>query len=193
MIPRLMIDQKPSIVLGVDRADDVLAGVIVDGAVRILAAELVVDRVSVGADQAHLLGDRLLHEIIDRRAVNAPHDARNNLAPALHCADDRLLAYHSRAPRTAALTPVSVLVLAPDVGLVHFNDSANLREVLDERDSDAVAHVPRGFVRAESHVADDLQGAHSFLGGQHQVSDLEPVPQRLVRVLEDRPNDVRDR
>ena len=113
MMPRLISDQKPSIVLGVDRADDVLTGLMVHGAVRVLAAKMVVDLVSVGAEQADFLGNGLLHEFIDRRAVNAQHDAGNNVALALHCADDgRLVLIIAAPPRTAALIPVSVLILA---------------------------------------------------------------------------------
>ena len=32
----------------------------------------------------------------------------------------------------------------------------------------------------------DLQCTDTLLAGQHHVNDAEPVPQRLIRVLEDR-------
>ena len=35
----------------------------------------------------------------------------------------------------------------------------------------------------------NLEGANALLAGEHQMNDPEPVPQRLVRVLEDRPGD----
>ena len=57
---------------------------------------------------------------------------------------------------------------------------------LDQRRADFVRHEPSCFDRTETHVAPDLARAHSLFAGQHQVSDLEPVAERLVRVLKDR-------
>src|SRR5262249_12762722 len=86
-----------------------------------------------------------------------------------------------------ALVPMLVAGLAADVGLVNLNDAAKpIGLVLRETGTDTIAHVERGFVRTEAHVAVDLQRTHSLLAGHHQVNDLEPVAQRLVRVLKDR-------
>ena len=56
--------------------------------------------------------------------------------------------------------------------------------------TDAVAHIPSGLVGAEARDVHDLKRAHPLHAGQHQVDDTEPVTERLVLVLEDRPGDV---
>lgn len=81
---------------------------------------------------------------------------------------------------------MAVFVFAANISFVHFNNAAELFDILDKSGSYFVAHEPRGFIGAEAHVAHDLQCAHALLGSQHEVRDLEPVPQRLVRVLKDR-------
>src|SRR5207248_2067192 len=102
------------------------------------------------------------------------------------CANDRCLA--ARAAMDASLAAVLVDALAADVGLVNFNNAAKLRLRLDKGDPDTVRHEPSGFERTEAHVAPQLPSADAFLAGHHQMRDFEPVPQRLVGVLEDRPD-----
>src|SRR5262245_60022069 len=90
------------------------------------------------------------------------------------------------------LIVVAVLALAADEGLIDFNNATELFDILNQRGSDLVAHEPRGFVRAEAHEAHDLQCAHAFLAGEHEMHDAIPVAKRLVRVLKDRPRNVRE-
>ena len=115
-----------------------------------------------------------------------PSTTRNNITLALHRTDDRRAVLIVAAPpRATALIPMAVLVFAADIGFVHFNDAAELLDILDKRRSYFVAHEPGSFVGTKAHIAHDLQGAHAFLGSQHEMSDLEPVAQGLVSVLED--------
>lgn len=58
--------------------------------------------------------------------------------------------------------------------------------------TDAIARGLRGFIGAEAHDALDLRCTDTFLAGQHHVNDPEPIPQRLIRVLEDRPDQNRE-
>src|SRR5207302_1104427 len=127
-------------------------------------------------------------------AADAGDDARDDLALALDRAGHRDLARAGApAPSAAALIPVPVLRLAADEGLVHLDDPHQLAEVLvSEAGADAVAHVPGGRVRPEPHVAVDLQRADPLLASQHKVDDAEPLTQRLIRILEDRPDDGRE-
>jgi hypothetical protein len=53
-----------------------------------------------------------------------------------------------------------------------------------------MAHEPRGFVRAETHEAINLKGAHSLLASQHEVDDFEPVTERLVGIFENGSRDM---
>jgi hypothetical protein len=50
----------------------------------------------------------------------------------------------------------------------------------------------RGAVASEAHDPLDLEGADTLLAGQHEVNDAKPFPERLVRVLKDRPGDMRE-
>jgi hypothetical protein len=86
-----------------------------------------------------------------------------------------------------------VAVLAADVGFVNLDNAAqSIGSMFTQARADAVAHIERGFVGTEAHVAHDLQGANSLLADQHQVNDLEPITERLVRVLEDCPYQHRE-
>src|ERR1019366_8796631 len=77
--------------------------------------------------------------------------------------------------------------------LIDFDDAAEFVHVFfNQGCPNTVAHIPSSFERSEAHVAPELAGAHSFFACQHQVSDLEPVPQGLVRVLENSASNVRE-
>ena len=98
----------------------------------------------------------------------------------------------ARAADSAALATMLVDGLAADVGFVNLDNAAEFRCGLREGSTDFVAHGPSGFVRAKTHHPLNLEGAHTFLAGEHVVNNAKPIPQRLVGVLEDRPGDVRE-
>jgi hypothetical protein len=85
---------------------------------------------------------------------------------------------------------VAVPGFAADESFIDLDNAAQLFGMFDQRNADAVAHVPGRFVRAEAHVAHDLQRAHAFLAGEHQVDDAKPLAERLIRVLENRADDM---
>ena len=58
---------------------------------------------------------------------------------------------------------------------------------LDHCGADFVAHAVRRAVGAEANLPLNLESGNSLLAGRHQVHDLEPVAERLVRVLKNRP------
>src|SRR5207253_2716830 len=91
----------------------------------------------------------------------------------------------------AALVLVPVLRLAADESLVELDDAHELPKlgVLQGR-PDAMAHIPSGLERAETHVAPDLPGTHALLRGQHEVDHAKPVPEVNLGVLEDGPGDI---
>ena len=89
----------------------------------------------------------------------------------------------------ASLAAVLVDALAADVGLVNLDNPTKLSLRLDKSSPDTVRHEPSGFERTEAHVAPQLPRADAFLAGQHQMRDFEPIAERLVRVLEDRPDE----
>ena len=74
---------------------------------------------------------------------------------------------------------------------VDFDDAHEFPEFfVGEPGPDAMAHIPSRPVGAEAEGALDLERADALLTGEHQVDDAEPIAERLIRVLEDRPGDV---
>jgi hypothetical protein len=188
------LNQRPEALnrVGVDRADNVLAKLVIDNAVTVsVAGEIAVAGIGVGAEQADFVGNGFSYEILDRCHVGAENHAGNDVTLASDRADNRRLKRIVTATaRAASLVQMTVFIFPADVGFVYFDDAAELLDVLDQRGADFVTHQPRGFVGTEAHVAHDLQCAHAFLAGQHQVNDFEPVAERLVGVLEDSPGDM---
>ena len=144
--------------------------------------------------QADLLGNRAAHERFEKIAGHAVDDAGNDLPVALDRANDRCLARsHAAAPRPAALVPMPVLRLAADEGFVNLDDAHELAEIFVRHPgAKAMRHVPSCFQRTEIHHPPKLARADPFLAGQHQMQDAEPVAERLIGVLENRPADMRE-
>lgn len=91
---------------------------------------------------------------------------------------------------STALVLVAIAHLPANESFIHLDNAAKLFDILDQCGSNLVAHEPSGFVGTETHVAHDLQRAHSFFADQHKVGDLEPIAEGLVRVLEYGPGDM---
>jgi len=175
--------------VGMDRADNVLVRFVVNHLVRVLAQIVAVSRPGVGRQQTDLIGNGFVHEGQHRVRCDALKNASNHVALTLHCANDWCLAF-----RRAELpfVPVTVFVLAADPSLVHFHDAAKLSLRRDQPSAYFVAHGMGRLVAAEAHHALDLEGAHSLLAGKHEMGDPEPVAERLLGVLKDRPGEARE-
>jgi hypothetical protein len=160
----------------------------------IVTIERVVARILIGAEQADLMRYRFADEGGERCGLDVRDHTRNHIAPAAGSADDRGFAGTDAASSAAAaaLIPMPVLGQAPDERFIDLDNAAELINVLHESGSDFVAHEPSGFIGTEAHITIELQSAHAFLAGQHEVRNLEPVPQRFVGVLENRSGDVRE-
>jgi hypothetical protein len=174
--------------LSMHRADDIFAGGMVNRLVWIFLAEMFVANPFVGAKQTDLIGDGFTDKTFQGCGLDILNDARNDVTSALNgTSNNRLSAAASSAAAIAALALVSVLSESADESFVNLNDADELFEffILQSR-TDAMAHIPSGFVGAKPHVAVDLPGAHSFLACQHQVDDTEPLPQIDIRILKDR-------
>jgi hypothetical protein len=169
----------------VNRADDILPGGMVNGAVRISEhAEVVIDAAMIGREQANFVRDGFANESFGGLFGDVLQDASDDAALAADCTDDGRLT--ARAAMDASLAAVLVDALATDVGLVNLDNATKLSLGLNQSSPDAMGHVPAGFERTEAHVAIQLPRAHSLLAGQHQMRDFEPVAERLVGILEDR-------
>jgi hypothetical protein len=179
----------------VDCTDDVLALGMIDDAMRVFGVQAAISDTLIGAKQAHLFRNGAAHEALKGSGIDAANHAGDHVSLPANRADDGRFAGTNTASSAApaALIPMPVLRLAADEGFIDLDDAHELAEVLTgETGADAVTHVPSGLVRAETHVAVDLQCADPLLARQHKVDDAEPVAQRLIRVLEDRSDDRRE-
>jgi hypothetical protein len=178
--------------LSVDRADDVLTSRMVNSRVWIILIEGIVAWILIGAKQTDFMGDGFANERGERIGSDIRNHARNNIAFAADSADDWSFAGTDAAcsATAAAFIPMSVFGQAANESFIDFDNSAQLINVLHESSSDLVAHEPSGPIRSEAHISVDLQGAHAFLARKHKMDHAEPLPQGLVRVLENRSCDM---
>jgi hypothetical protein len=169
--------------VGVDCADNVLLGTVHDRFVRILAKALVGD-LFIRREQADFGGNRLADKFLQIDSGEAFQNAGDNVAAALHGADNNSLRRIGSALAALAFMPVALF--SADKRLVHFHDSAKLHFRRDQGRADFVAHQMGSVVAAEAHEALNLKGAHSLLARQHQMGDAIPISEGLLGVLKNR-------
>jgi hypothetical protein len=145
--------------IGVNRTNDVLANGMIDGLMREAAIKPLIAGIGVSAEKAYAVRYGLPHEAFQRESVSVFDNASNNVAFSANCADDWRLSGIAAPARSAFLVPMPVFVAPADIGLIDLNDPAEFLNVLDHGGSDLVAHKPSGFVRAEAHIPEDLEGA----------------------------------
>jgi hypothetical protein len=172
----------------VDRANNVLAAMVVNFLVRQVAKIVAVARPRIRRQEANLVGNRLVDEIEHGLRIDALQHADNHVALPLDGADQRRLAFGGAM---APLVPMAVLVLATNPGVVNLDNAAKLFLRGDQRGADFMAHGMGRLVATEAHHALNLEGAHSLLARQHQMGDAIPVSEGLFGVLEDRPGQRR--
>jgi hypothetical protein len=175
-----------------DRTNDVLPNGVIDGLMREAVLQPHVAWISIGAEKANAVRYCLAYESLKRLSVCVLDHASNDVAFALNCTNDSSLSGIPAPASAAFLVPMAVLITAANVGFVNLYDSAELLDVLNHGGSDFVTHEPSRLVRAEAHIAEDLEGAHALFADQHQVRDSVPVFQGLIRVLKDCAGQVRE-
>ena len=173
----------------VNGTDNVLPRFVVNHLVRVLAQIVAVSRPRVRSQQADFVGNGFAHEGQHRFRRDPLKNASDHIAVTLHRTDDRRFAL-CRAE--LLLVPMTVLVFAANPRFVHFHNAPKLRLWRDQRRADFVAHGMGRLVAAEAHHTLDLEGAHSLLAGKHQMGDPEPIAERLLGVLKDRPGKARE-
>jgi len=184
--------------IGVDRAHNILAhmatGTVIDGLMRetMLPMQPMIAGIIIGAEQTYVAGNCLLDEAFECTDANIVNDAGDDITLPLYCSNDRDLAASAASVNMGSLVPMTVGILAADIGFIDFYDAAQFGFGFDQSGADFMAHGMCGAVATETHDTLDLQGADSFLAGQHQMHDAKPVPEWLVCVLEDRPGNVRE-
>jgi hypothetical protein len=174
--------------LSMDCANDILAPRMVNDAMRIFTVKTLVANPLIGTEQANFMRDCFADEGGERSGIHVCDHTRDHIALAAYGADDRRFTGTNAAGSTAATAfiPMPVFGQATNESFIDFDNSAELINVFHESGSDFVAHEPSGFIRTEAHVAHDLQRAHAFLAGEHQVDDAIPVAKRFVGILKNR-------
>jgi hypothetical protein len=97
--------------LGVDRADHVLTGSVVNHGVRIFVAKVLIADPLVSAEQANAVRGGFVHELGEGRSTDVLNDAGHNVALAANSASNGRFAGADAAGPTATAAPVLVAVL----------------------------------------------------------------------------------
>jgi hypothetical protein len=112
-----------------------------------------------------------------------------------HCADHITLARDRTNDRSLTrrttprlfLVPVAISIQAADIGFVYFNNAHELLELIVLQSCpQPMAHKPRRPIGTGTDHAMDLQGAYPLLTGHHQIENLEPYEESVVRIFKDR-------
>jgi len=182
------LQQRPEAIdcLSVHHAIDVLLRRVPNEGVRIAAFQMPVTRMFVGGDQAHVIGNRVADETIQRVGIGIVDDASDDIAFALCGTDDNELA--SDASARLFLVPMPIAVGTADVSFIDFDNAAQFGFRFDQRSADFVAHGMSSSVGTEAHHPLDLQRAHALFAREHVMNDPEPVAERFIRVFEDSPS-----
>lgn len=177
--------------VGMDRAADIFSGSVMHQSMRTCVVEETIPPMIVRRNQADFVRDRFINKSVQGCGIRALNDASYHVPLALDGSDHDELSRSARAAEVSAsaLAFVFVFSFPADIGFIHFDITDQfLKFDVAKRHADFVTHEPCGFVGTESHVATDLKRADALLASQHQVNDAEPFTERLVGVLEDRPD-----
>ena len=171
----------------VDIATDVLASRVPDKLVlAIVDVDGVVCAELIRYNQRRMSLGYLPNEASQRVRVRALDYLADHVTLASDCTNDCDFAGRRTARPLDAILAMAILVQAADKGLVHFDDPHQLAKLrVFHSSAQTHAHIPRGLVRAGSEHAMDLECADSLLARDHQVQNLEPHDERLLRFLED--------
>ena len=163
----------------------VLHGVMLDAHT---VPEATVGRKLVGVDGEGFIGDGALDEVVQGGPFRVRDALQADAPVTLHGTHDDGLV--GRRVGSSALASLATT----DKRLVHFDDPEqrrSLEAVGSHGLTDAVTEVPSGLV-GDSEGALHLVRADPLLRLDHQVHGHEPLPQRKLGVVEDRPRGHRE-
>jgi hypothetical protein len=177
--------------LSMDCADDILPSGVIDDAMRIFTVKTLIARPLISAKQADFVGYGFADECGESVRTDISDNASDDVSLAADRADDWGFSGADAASSAAfaSLVPMPIFRQAADESFINFHNSAELINVLHQGDADFVTHGPSRFIRAEAHVAIDLQSAHAFLADEHKMDDAVPIAKWLVGIFKDRSGD----
>ncbi len=186
-------------VIRVDLAAHVLTVAMANRFMR--ASETRVGGIFIGRDKRNLIASDATNEAIQGTRIGITDDAADHVALALNCSDDARLEIafaRTSIPLLCALfVPMAVTIFAANIRFVSLDYAHQLWEVIIfEHRTNAMADVEGGLVGGRPATLFEhplnLQSRDAFLGLTDQIDDLEPYRQRIVSVLEDRPDQWRE-
>lgn len=173
-------------VVRVDAAPHVLFPRVIDRLMRELLAQAEVAGVLIRGHQRHVIRDGFPHKAAHRHAIRRLDHLADHIAFTRDRANDRGLAAVV-LPLPLFLVPMLVRVLTANIRFIHFHFAHELAKApVLHGGANAMAHIPGRAVGPAANDPLDLQGANAFLALQHQINDLEPGLERIVRVFKDR-------
>lgn len=179
--------------IGVDRTDDIVAFLVADRTVLVVSLKAAIAGMFVCGEKANLCRDDFADEAFKGFRADVLDHAGDHVAFALNRANDNELVGSLPANAAAFLIPMAVFVLPADIGFVNFDNAHELAELLIyQSGADTVAHAPCGPVRAGADDTVNLHGRHALLAGQHHMNDAEPSAERIVGVLKNGADDMRE-
>ena len=155
--------------------------------------EFLIARAFVCGNQIDFIRYGLAHELRQSFSRSIVDNLASDVALAGDRTDDG--GFVQWATSALFLAPMAILVLAADVGFVHFDLAHQFGEiVIFHRGANPRAHIPHGFVAGalRENRALNLKCAHALLTVGHQEHHLKPHAQLVVRVLENRSTDNRE-
>lgn len=167
-----------------DVATDILTLFMVDRLMRKFTLQSGISHVLISGYQRHAFIHRLPNEAVQRLTIRVFDDLADHVALASDSADDTNFP-SGDSGQASPLAPMAVLVLPTDVGFVNFDFAHQFSESsILHRSTNAMAHIPGSLVGPAPDQSLNLQGANPLLALKHQVDDLKPGLERIVRVLE---------
>jgi hypothetical protein len=137
-----------------------------------------------------LLIDHLTDEAIQRPSIGVLYHLADHLTFASNSADDGDFASGPAPDWRGIFSAVAIVRLAANVGFVHFHVAEQTLHIrIGHSSADTNAHIPSRAVITALDLPMDLQSADPLLGLRHQVDDLKPSRERVIRVLEYRLGD----
>lgn len=153
-----------------------------------LVLEASIAGVFICGNQRHVFADCVSDEALQGLRAHLLNDLRYDVPFASNRPNHRNLVMWAMPARAALSSHGDMLVLklSAYIRLVYFNLAHQLAETAVLHScSDTMAHIPGRSIGSTPDNPLNLQGAHAFLAGQHEVDDLKPGLQGVIRVLED--------
>ncbi len=184
---------EPSNRVRVNHTANIFTGAVLDDFVRQWfrsRTKQAIARVLVRRNQFYLVPVHgTAHELVESQRVRVLNHAADHVAFTGDYANDGTLSRRAVSDWRLEFSAVLIRGLAADIGFVGFNNAHKLAELrVCQSRTEPMTHEPRRPIGTRTDHPMNLKGANPFLTGQHQVQNLEPDQQLVIRVLEDGPD-----